>query len=138
VALTPFPARVAARPVVFLCGSAAEAAYTSSKTFEHKLLERAAEARLRRRRGDPLVVHDAELDDRSLDGLSPAERHILLAEQADAVVGDDPYWKNRPGATGRAESSPFAESGGIHKKSLSRPELRRRVRSFRHPEPRSS
>jgi HK97 family phage prohead protease len=59
VALTPTPARVAARPVTFREGRAHLAAGRTSDPFERALLKRAAEAQLTRH-GRPIVVHGGD------------------------------------------------------------------------------
>jgi hypothetical protein len=67
---------------------------------ERELITRAAHSHLDRGRGEPLVVHDGELD-RSRDGLDPREKYVALAEQADAIthgVGGPPgKLRYRPG-----------------------------------------
>jgi len=68
VALTTRSARVTAAPVVFRRGTANEAAFRSTDSFERKLLQRAVQAQ-RTRHGGPLIVHDpgrtAKLEGRS-------------------------------------------------------------------------
>jgi hypothetical protein len=58
VALSPTPARIAARPVTFRHGAASTAADKATDDFERALLRRASEYDLRRHHGAPLVVYD--------------------------------------------------------------------------------
>jgi len=57
LSVTPWPARVAPRPLVFREGDAHLAASRSTDPFERDLLKRASEAKLTRH-GHPIVVHD--------------------------------------------------------------------------------
>jgi phage head maturation protease len=63
VALTAFPARVAARPIRVLAGALDHSGCTARWQLDksdRELLERAARAHLDRRRGDPIIVHNPE------------------------------------------------------------------------------
>lgn len=59
ISITPSPARLSAQPLRWRPGSLHErASWNRLDTFEVGLLKRASEAFIRRRYGDPLVVHD--------------------------------------------------------------------------------
>jgi hypothetical protein len=59
LALTPTPARVAARAVTFLADDVSLAAFRSTDRFERELLKRASRAQSKRC-GGPIVVFDAD------------------------------------------------------------------------------
>jgi hypothetical protein len=84
LALTAFPARVAATPVTFRAGDIALAAYRASDRTERELLRRAADAHRTRRAGDPVYVRDVDRErelDRRTRGMHPAEVMQLLEDQ---------------------------------------------------------
>lgn len=80
LALTPSPARVTARPLVFRDGDVHMAAYKSSDSFERGLLRRAYDYHRQRRHDQPLVVVD-----RDPAAPSAGSRRPLLASRSAPV-----------------------------------------------------